>query len=86
MMKRFVCIIMTIAIVFSGLYITSANDQDPFDYAREVYEYVQKNYYGEIDDATLAVNLIEAIANTLDVYSVFMSPAEAGAFFDGISG
>ena len=85
-MKRIASVALMITMVFSGLFISSASAQDPFDYARGVYEYVQKNYYGEIDDDVLANNLVLAIAQTLDKYSVFMSPAEAGSFFDSISG
>lgn len=85
-MKRVCMVIIIITVVFTGSYGTYADTSDPFDYARAVYEYILENYFGEIDENMLAENLIRAIAESLDRYSVFLTVEEAGEFFKNMSG
>jgi carboxyl-terminal processing protease len=85
-MKKLLPALIIFTMIISSSTGISAETTDPFDYARTVYEYIDENYYGEIDEDVLAQNLVKAIAESLDRYSVFMTPQEAAKFLDDISG
>lgn len=86
-MKRlFLICLIIIVLLFSNTIGIYADTIDPFDYARSLYEYILENFYGDIDEDLLSENLIKAIIETLDEYSIFMTVEEAEAYLNNISG
>lgn len=86
-MKRiFLVTLLILILLFANTFGVYADTVDPFDYARTLYEYILENFFGDIDENLLSENLIKAIAQTLDEYSIFMTVEEAEAYLNSVSG
>ena len=79
------CLILSFGLGVFGSDLLGITDKD-MDYLKSVMGMIKERYKGDVDRKKLMEGTLRGMFNTMDPYTVFLTPEEAKSFFNNVGG